>query len=417
MSETSLNTQTSMSTSPNRLPLAISVSCLLVFMLAFTTNSMDRLIFPVLLTFISKTYGFALKDAGLLSTVFTLGIGLAAVATEYMFDKWSRKTVMVAGMVIYSVFTLATIMAHGFADMLIYRALTGVGEAMQMAALYSAAGSYFYKDKGLAIGTVNMGFGLGGFLGPSVGMKLTLATNDWHTPFIVFTILGLVIASIIWFLVPRLFTESVPETAGEKQEADVSNMPEAFWNRNLIACAIAAVAWGGTIYGFIGLYPTFLIKHLNFPPMTASYTMSIYGLGCALSIVGGWIGDRLSQRWAVVASWIGSIVCGYLIFNVVTGVWQQNVLAFLMGIFSSSLYVPNLISTFQRSVRPHLVGKASSVYLAGGYLGGAFSGYLLGWLVGLYGWGGAGLIQLSILPMIGVIALLCMKNRELFQVR
>ena len=47
---------------------------------------------------------------------------------------------------------MATIYATGFWDMLIYRALTGIGEGMQMAALYVIIGSYFYKDKALAIG-------------------------------------------------------------------------------------------------------------------------------------------------------------------------------------------------------------------------------------------------------------------------
>ena len=116
---------------------------LVLLCLAYSINAADRQIFPTLLPAIRQAFAYDLKVAGLLSTFFTLGLAVAGLPTGYVVDRVSRKTIILVAMVIYSVFTFATIYAYGFWDMLLYRAMTGVGEGMQMAALFAAIGSYF----------------------------------------------------------------------------------------------------------------------------------------------------------------------------------------------------------------------------------------------------------------------------------
>jgi MFS family permease len=58
----------------------------------------------------------------LLSTIFTLGLAVAGIPSGYILDRTSRKSIILVAMVIYSVFTMATIYAYGFWDMLFYRA-------------------------------------------------------------------------------------------------------------------------------------------------------------------------------------------------------------------------------------------------------------------------------------------------------
>src|SRR6516225_12336617 len=118
---------------------------LLLLCIAYSINAADRQIFPTLLPAIRQAFGYDLKVAGLMSTVFTLGLAVAGIPTGYVLDRTSRKAIILIAMVIYSAFTLATIYAFGFWDMLFYRAMTGVGEGMQMAGLFAAIGAYFYQ--------------------------------------------------------------------------------------------------------------------------------------------------------------------------------------------------------------------------------------------------------------------------------
>jgi len=61
----------------SQLTLRLSIVFLTIMALTYVINAMDRNVFPVLLSFVMKSYGFSLQEAGLLSTVFTLGLGLA----------------------------------------------------------------------------------------------------------------------------------------------------------------------------------------------------------------------------------------------------------------------------------------------------------------------------------------------------
>jgi MFS family permease len=400
-----------------RLSMTMSLICLAIFALSYLTNAMDRQIFPMLLSWISKTYGFDLKESGLLSTVFTLGIGLAAWPTGLLLDRRPRKEVLIIGMIIYSVFTYATTLSRGFMDMLIYNLLTGVGEGMQIAALFAAGGSYFYNNKALVIGTINFGYGVGCFLGPYYGTRLMLATNDWHMPFIIFAAMGIAMALVIWFAIPSVFSESKgPVTNNAVNGADkvlFDNMPEEFWNRNLGLVGVAAVTWGFALYSYMSLYSTFLIKQLNFAPMLAGTSFGFFGIGAMFGIPAGWLGDRYSNRRVAIGAWCGLAINWYLMYNVMTEPWQHNILSLLTGLFATSCLHANVLSLAQRSVRPEFVGRATGFFSSCGFTAASFAGIVFAWAVQIFGWTGAALIISVGCPLIAVVALLLIKDAKL----
>src|SRR6516164_11633268 len=102
---------------------------------SYCVNAMDRTLFPLILPEVAREYALPLPEAGLMSTVFTIGMALAGLPTGYLMSRFSRKSVTQLGVFIFSAATIVTVFAAGFADMLVYRALTGVGEAMQLTAL------------------------------------------------------------------------------------------------------------------------------------------------------------------------------------------------------------------------------------------------------------------------------------------
>lgn len=402
---------------PRRLSVTASVICLLVLAASYTTNSMDRMLFPMLLSWISKSYHFALGEAGLLATVFTLGMGLAAWPAGYLLDRHSRKSILIWGMIVYSLATLLTIWARGFFDMLVYRAVSGVGEAMQLAAVFAVAGSYFYKNRAMVLGAVNLGFGLGGFLGPNLGTRLMLWKNNWHVPFVVYAALGFVMAGVILVAIPKVFTESKgPRKSTIVDEELLSNMPKQYWNRNLILVGVSELVRGSCTYGFISLYSTFLIRQLHFAPMAAGAAFGSYGLGAMMGIPGGWLGDRLSNRRVAIAGWCCAAGTWYLMYNVAVTPHAQSILAFLIGLCTTGLLGTNCIAVSQRSVRPEFVGRATGYDYSSLFLAGAFSGWVFARLVHSFGWGGAGTIQLTLCPIIAVVALLLVREKELLQV-
>lgn len=411
-------TDKSIPASPIRLyPLAIAGTFLGILCLSYSFNSADRQILPMLLPWISKEYGYSLQDAGLLSTVFTLGSAVIGIPIGYVLDHSSRKTIMVLGLTIYSIFTILTIYAQGFWDMLVYLAMSGIGEGMQIAGIYAALGSYFSKTRTLALGCLVIAYGIGGFLGPSLGTKLTLAYNDWHIPFIAFGVAGLIMATIVLFFVPKGFTESKSQGGMSIAERVVTHMPENLWNRNVILCAVAAVITGFSLFGFISLYATYLIQVLKYPPMNAGLAFSFFGLGGIMSLAGGWCGDRFKQYWVIGIAFAGSSIVGYLMYNVVASFEVQCFMAFLTGTFCSGFLYLNVMSLLQRSVRPEMVGRASGIFVTSIYLSAVIAGWMFAKLVAFFGWGGAALIELSLLPIIGIISMVLINPDQLITAR
>ena len=143
-----------------------AIAMFALLLLAYSVNAMDRMVFPVLLPEVRAEYGFSLDQSGLQSTMFALGMGLTGVPAGIALARFGRKALVVVGTVLFSAATVLTVASAGFADMLLWRVLSGVGEALQLAAILTVAAGAFPRHRGLAIGAVNMAFALGSVIGP-----------------------------------------------------------------------------------------------------------------------------------------------------------------------------------------------------------------------------------------------------------
>jgi MFS family permease len=400
-----------------RLATGLAMVMLVLVAASYVVNAADRQVFFVVLPAISNELGFSLASGGFLATIFTLGIGLAGVPAGYALDRYSRKTVMLIGIGVYSVFTILTALATGFFDMAIYRGITGVGEAMQQAALFSAAGAYFYRRRAMALGTLNFAYGLGAFFGPLFGGILLQAKGAWELPFYIYGVIGLIFVVVIYLVVPKAFTEQVDPGAEVSVAGEVdARMPEQLLNRNIIIGIITAGVMGLSMYGYLSLYPTFLQEELGFSPSGAGFALSMFGIGALMGIPAGYIGDRFNQRWVIIAALVGAIITAYLLFFVAQSEFQHSVLSFLMGTFASGFLFVNVYSLMQRSVRTTIIGRASGTFVTSLYFPSALAGYLFGFLVGRFDWSGAALLQLMLLPIVAIVAMLFLDTSKVSKV-
>ncbi|MDV7220334.1 MFS transporter [Streptomyces prunicolor] len=380
----------------------IGVGFLLVT-LSYMVNAMDRQVFPPLLPNIRAEYGFSLEQGGLLATNFTLGMALAGLPAGYLLDRFRRKTVLLVSIVIYSLGTMATPLATGLADMTLYRVISGFGEGMQSAAIFAAIGAFFAHRRGLAFGVIGMGYSVGVFIAPLIGVRLTSMHGTWHTPFYLFGTAGLLIAAASLFLVKSGLTEHSAEKT--VSTGTFEYMPASAYNRNTIALAVHSVTSGVAIYGFLGLYPTFLITSLHYSSGQAALAMSFLGFGGMTAVFGGWLGDRFNQRNLLIISLLAVSAISVCIYETHAGVGAQCAFAFLMGAFGLGFIYPNTNSAIQRAVRPAQIGRASGLFVTSYYGPAAFSGLLFAALVDSFGWDLAGLVQVTALPLAGALAL------------
>ena len=373
-----------------------------VLLLAYSVNAADRQLFPLLAHDVRAQYGFSLSDAGLLTTIFTLGLAVAGLPTGYLLSRFSRKTVLLLGIGIFSAGTALTVLAIGLPDMLFYLAATGIGEAMQLTVMIAIAANYFVGYRAAAIGSMNVSFGLGAFGGPIVGGLLLTTYRTWHAPTLAFGLFGFLMASVIAVSVRPWFSET---RRAADAKADLRGAP-ALRNRNTMILTILSVIAGLVLFGFTGMYPTYLREALHFTPKDAGFVASFYGAGALLSIFGGWLGDRFSPRLVLSAAFFCIACLGYLCFHGSEAAAPRAILTCAYGAIGSGVIYVNLAAYHVKSVRSSLSSRASGMFVTSLYAAAAAAGYVMGGIAGRAGWAAAGELQISALSAIaGILAL------------
>ena len=367
-----------------------------VLICSYAVNAMDRVLFPLLVTDVRREYGLELPEAGLLSTIFTLGMALAGVPTGFLMSRFSRRTVTQIGIVIFSAGTIATVAAVGFADMMLYRAVTGVGEAMQLTALLAIFSGYFSRNRAAGIGSLNYAYAFGSIIGPMLGTALLVQFGTWRAPMIAFGLLGFAVLGLVFVLVRPWLSEA---GAGSLREFRDGGAPTLL-NPDTVVLALLSVLFGLGLYGYLGMYPTFLREQLQFAPADVGEVMSSYGLGVLVSLGAGWLGDRFPPRAVLSVSFLLAAGVSALLFNGPTSPAAQTAFSFLLGAtFSGTLFV-NLAGYHVKAVTGDLAGRASGIFVTTLYGSATVAGFLIGSLARQFGWTTAANLQLVVLCVI-----------------
>jgi DHA1 family inner membrane transport protein len=387
--------------------VAIAMYCILLA--SYVLMAADRYLFPVLAVDIRRDFHFTLANTGLLTTIFTLGLGLGGLPTGYLLSHYPRKMVMLLGISIFSAGTALTTLVHGFWGMLFCLAGMGIGMAMLATSMFALAAAYFAKYKAAAIGSVNFCYGIGGFLGPIVATSLLAAYGTWHTPMIAFGAFGFLLVLIIALTVRPWFSETKTVTA----KRDDTRGAVSLMNRNSILLTVLNIIHGLSMYAFLGMYALFLRESLHYTPKAAGFVVSFFGVGALTSIAGGWIGDKFSPRVVLSGAYLGIAILGYLFFLPSPSPLTREILTFIYGVVGSAVLYVNLAGYHVKAVRGGLASRGSGLFVTTLYGASAFAGYAFGALVARSSWMTAAELQISFLCVIGAILSLAIKPEEM----
>ncbi|HIV58708.1 MAG TPA: MFS transporter [Candidatus Stackebrandtia faecavium] len=392
---------------------AAAVLMFLLILVAYSVNAMDRQVFPVLLTEVRTEYGFGLPAAGLQSTLFALGMGLTGIPAGMAMRKLSRKHVIIIGTIVFSVATGLTVVSLGFWDMVLWRVLSGVGEALQLVAILTVASHAFPKRRGMAIGSVNMAFAAGSLLGPNLGVAIQSAFGTWRAPLIAFALIGFAAALLVWLAVRSSFTE---RDAGQQTTTTYVGGATSFFSRNPLILAVITLLFGLIDFGFIGMYASYLRDFLGFTQADAAVAVGLAGLAAFASPLGGILVDRITPRAAIAWLSLAQTACGVALFFGPGNLPWQATWSFLFGLIASSGLYVGLAACLVKSMESSYASRASGLFTSSIYLGAGFAGLVFGMLVDAAGWQAAGMIQIAGLSFICVVLAFALKMSDFSRV-
>jgi MFS family permease len=225
-------------------------------------------------------------------------------------DAHSRRGLIAAGFVLWSLFSAGCGLARNFTQMFLMRIGVGVGEATLAPSAYSLIVDYFPSERRATAQSVYatgvyVGAGVAYLLGGIV-IALTAAQADYVLPLIgsvrswqlVFFAIGLpgVACALLLFTV----MEPVRRGAGEKRSIPVKEVfayykdNRATFLRHHIGVAMNYFA----AYGAAAWVPSFFVRHHHW---SAAQFGAIFGPEVAICgvvglIFGGWLADRLAAR-------------------------------------------------------------------------------------------------------------------------
>ncbi|HEX4601823.1 MAG TPA: MFS transporter [Gemmatimonadales bacterium] len=175
---------------------AYAVYALGLFTLINLLNYTDRNVVFALFQPIKRALALSDQQLGWLGSAYVIVLSLAALPLGVIGDLKSRRAVIAGGVALWSLFTALCATVTRFWQLLVYRALVGVGEAGYAPAAQALIAELFQgKRRAFAIGVYSVGMVFGGVLGIWVGGLLG-ERYGWRVAFVAVGIPGFLLAAL-----------------------------------------------------------------------------------------------------------------------------------------------------------------------------------------------------------------------------
>ena len=376
---------------------------------AFAIGTTEFVIVGLIPT-IAEQLGVTVPSAGLLVTIYAIGVAIGAPVLTALTGRVPRKLLLISLMVLFTLGNLLAWQSPGYGTLVVARLLTGLAHGVFFSIGSTIATSLVAKEKaasaiaimfgGLTVALVT-GVPLGTFIGQHFG---------WRETFLAVSLIGVIATVASAILVPNNIKNQA--SASIREQFKVLTHP-----RLLLIYAITALGYGGVFTTFTFLAP--MMQELaGFSAPAVSWILLAYGIAVAIgNIWGGKLADRHGAVRAL--SFIFAALAVLLLVFQFTA--SHSIAALLtvivMGVFAFG-NVPGLqVYVVQKAEQytPNAVDVASGLNIAAFNVGIALGSVIGGQTVATLGlaqtpWIGA-LIVLVALLLVGLSGRLDKKYR------
>lgn len=289
-----------------RLPADIWVLIVAAFAVAVGYG----IVAPVLPQF-ARSFDVSVTAASVVVSAFAFFRLVFAPAGGFLVDKLGERWVYMTGLLIVVVSTLATGLAQGYWQLLVFRGLGGLGStmftisAMALITRLSPPGA-----RGRIAGLYATAFLLGNIGGPVLGGLL--AGFGMRIPFFVYAGTLLVATGVVAVF---LRGGRRPSADGLGDEQEPLLVREALLHSGYRAALISSFVNGWTSFGVrVAIVPLFAAANFDAGAGIAGTALASFAVGTASVVsVAGWLSDRYGRRPMVIAGLVISGVTTFLL--------------------------------------------------------------------------------------------------------
>jgi len=344
---------------PSALTPTLGTGIVLLLALAVFINYVDRGNLATAAPLMKDELGLTASQIGVLLSAFFWTYVPGQVVAGWLAEKINPYRALALGLALWSIATVLTGLAAGFAMFVALRLLLGLGESVAFPCSSKLLAQHLPPHRlGLANGLIALGLSLGPAFGTFAGGML-MTELGWRQVFILF---GAV--SLLW-LWPWLVATRHLSAADDGPKADAAPPFSAILARR--------EAWGAGLghfccnYGFyfvISWLPLYLVKARGFSVIQmAELGGLIYLVYAASSLATGWLSDRWMAAGGSATLVRKTIICSG---NVLTALAMLGCMIGSAPIAVASLFVaglsfgfgsPNIYAIAQTLAGPRAAGK------------------------------------------------------------
>ncbi|MBS0898251.1 MFS transporter [Pantoea dispersa] len=363
---------------------------------AFAIGTTEFVIVGLIPT-IAEQLSITLPSAGMLVSIYALGVAVGAPVLTALTGKLPRKQLLMGLMALFTVGNLVAWLAPNYETLVMARLLTGLAHGVFFSVGSTIATSLVSKEKAasaiaIMFGGLTVALVTGVPLGTLIGQHF-----GWRESFLAVSLLGVIALVSSMILVPRNIAQ--PPATSLAQQAAVMINP-----RLLLIYAITALGYGGIFTTFTFLAP--MMQSLaGFSPTAVSGVLLGYGIAVAIgNIWGGRLADRRGAVPALTLIFIALAIL-LVVFQFTASMHYLALLTVLvMGVFAFA-NVPGLqVYVVQKAEHyaPGAVDVASGLNIAAFNIGIALGSTVGGHIVEYYGlaqtpWVGAVIVFAALL--------------------
>ncbi|MDR1542521.1 MAG: MFS transporter [Clostridiales bacterium] len=263
-----------------------------LFFLGWIFIYATRNIFSASMSAIQQEFGLTASQLGLINSVFFFTYTFAQIPSGMLGDKLGLKRMLVAGFLVFGIFTGLTGISVSFALLLAMRAFVGIGQGAYYGPQYALSSNALpMKHRGFGSAIINSGMAFGISLGLiGAGFIMNTLNLNWRASFYIFAVPTLIIGALFRFFVKE---HAAAEEIGAKTAlGDAAPKAKAF-NRNIAAIYIMVFC---SLFGFFVIQtwlPYFLQNERGIDAGKVGFISSLIAWA---SIPGALIFSRLSDK-------------------------------------------------------------------------------------------------------------------------
>ena len=275
-----------------------------------------------ILPYIATRYDVTIVHAGLLISLFALGVAIAGPTMPLIFSRVNRKYLMIFVLGLFTICNVISIFARDFNLLLAVRVLPAFFHPVYCSMAYTVAAQLVgQKDAPKAVAKINIGVASGMVVGVPISNFLAeqISLSASMTFFALVTFLAL-IATII-------YVPSMPV----KKAMSYGSQLKILSKKVLWASIVAVIFLDGSIYGVFNYMAEYLAKVSMVAPTSVSALLFVFGV---CNIFGSMLAGNLltSQPLATVKFFPFVLVAAYFMLFNEPGFWALTGLIFFWGI-------------------------------------------------------------------------------------